>query len=110
LTDSGEVISGDLLYSSDLFEQATIERLREDFQTLLRAMIADESQHIHQLPGDNIALADNVEPAQEAGASLKSIHEAPAGEMEIAIAGIWRELLEVEHVGRHDHFFELGVH
>ena len=32
------------------------------------------------------------------------------GEMEEVLANLWRELLGVERVGRHDHFFELGGH
>ncbi|MCF7223867.1 amino acid adenylation domain-containing protein, partial [Marilutibacter chinensis] len=37
-------------------------------------------------------------------------YEAPVGEVEEAIAGIWRDLLGLERVGRNDHFFELGGH
>jgi amino acid adenylation domain-containing protein len=35
-------------------------------------------------------------------------YEAPAGEMEQTLAGIWAEVLKVERVGRHDNFFALG--
>ncbi|MEX3860283.1 amino acid adenylation domain-containing protein, partial [Paraburkholderia sp. BR10923] len=35
---------------------------------------------------------------------------APQGEVEITLAQIWAELLGVERVGRHDHFFALGGH
>src|SRR6185312_17312697 len=36
--------------------------------------------------------------------------EAPEGEVEAIVAGIWQELLRVERVGRADNFFELGGH
>ncbi|GAB3352073.1 amino acid adenylation domain-containing protein [Lysobacter tyrosinilyticus] len=36
--------------------------------------------------------------------------EAPRGELEQEVAGIWQSLLAVERVGRDDHFFELGGH
>jgi amino acid adenylation domain-containing protein len=36
--------------------------------------------------------------------------EAPANEIEIALAAIWEELLGVRHIGRNDDFFELGGH
>jgi aryl carrier-like protein len=37
-------------------------------------------------------------------------YEAPQGEIEELLAGIWAELLNLERVGRHDNFFELGGH
>ncbi|NWA67033.1 non-ribosomal peptide synthetase [Pseudomonas reactans] len=37
-------------------------------------------------------------------------YEAPVGEVETLMAGIWAEVLKLERVGRHDHFFELGGH
>ncbi|CAG8863570.1 Tyrocidine synthase 3 [Pseudomonas fluorescens] len=36
--------------------------------------------------------------------------EAPEGELEITLAQIWADVLDVERVGRHDHFFDLGGH
>ncbi|CAL9487049.1 Tyrocidine synthase 3 [Actinosynnema sp. ALI-1.44] len=39
-----------------------------------------------------------------------SAGEPPLTETESAIAEIWREVLEVESVGRHDDFFALGGH
>lgn len=45
-------------------------------------------------------------PAPEFSASAR--FEAPRGEGEILLAGIWREVLGVAQVGRDDNFFELG--
>ncbi|HEX8362163.1 MAG TPA: amino acid adenylation domain-containing protein, partial [Longimicrobium sp.] len=49
-------------------------------------------------------------PAPEGEAFATRAYEAPAGDTETALAGIWAELLRVERVGRRDHFFELGGH
>ncbi|MET1070520.1 MAG: amino acid adenylation domain-containing protein [Pseudomonas prosekii] len=49
-------------------------------------------------------------PAPDAEAVARRDYQAPEGEVERAIAGIWRDLLNLEQVGRHDNFFELGGH
>ncbi|RMN29368.1 Amino acid adenylation, partial [Pseudomonas coronafaciens pv. zizaniae] len=47
-------------------------------------------------------------PAPEDDAYASRGYETPTGEVEPALAEIWRALLGLERVGRHDHFFELG--
>src|SRR5215211_1864786 len=49
-------------------------------------------------------------PAPGGDAYARGSYEAPLGEVEAALAGIWAEVLRVERVGRWDHFFELGGH
>jgi amino acid adenylation domain-containing protein len=49
-------------------------------------------------------------PAPDLSAYSRREYEAPSGEVEEILAGIWQELLHVERVGRNDNFFELGGH
>ena len=49
-------------------------------------------------------------PAPDASALVAREYEAPQGQTEEVLAGIWQELLGVEKVGRHDSFFDLGGH
>ena len=49
-------------------------------------------------------------PAPEGDAFAQRTYEVPHGETEQALAAIWAELLHVERVGRHDHFFDIGGH
>ncbi|MGO0999603.1 amino acid adenylation domain-containing protein [Lysobacter sp. CA196] len=49
-------------------------------------------------------------PAPDQASVSSRGFEAPQGETERVIAGVWQELLGLERVGRHDHFFELGGH
>jgi amino acid adenylation domain-containing protein len=49
-------------------------------------------------------------PAPPAEAYAREAYEPPQGSMETALAAIWAELLQVERVGRNDHFFALGGH
>jgi amino acid adenylation domain-containing protein len=41
---------------------------------------------------------------------LGGAYVPPQSEVERAIAGVWQEILQVEKVGRHDNFFDLGGH
>ncbi|WP_162253698.1 phosphopantetheine-binding protein, partial [Lysobacter sp. Root690] len=41
---------------------------------------------------------------------VRQVYEAPEGEVEQALSQVWSELLGIERVGRHDHFFALGGH
>ncbi|WP_219097304.1 amino acid adenylation domain-containing protein [Pseudomonas sp. UMAB-40] len=49
-------------------------------------------------------------PAPEGESFVHEVYEAPQGETETILAALWSELLGVEQVGRHDHFFALGGH
>src|SRR5262249_35913072 len=49
-------------------------------------------------------------PAPESAAFGQRQYEEPQGAIESALAQIWSELLQVERVGRQDHFFGLGGH
>jgi amino acid adenylation domain-containing protein len=49
-------------------------------------------------------------PAPGVDAYATRAYEAPQGEIETAIAGIWQQLLGLAQVGRHDDFFTLGGH
>src|SRR6185312_1231445 len=49
-------------------------------------------------------------PAPDQSSYSSREYEAPRGEVEEVLAGIWQELLKVERVGRNDNFFELGGH
>ncbi|MCP3401820.1 non-ribosomal peptide synthetase [Bradyrhizobium sp. CCGB20] len=49
-------------------------------------------------------------PAPGEDALMRRSYEPPEDEIELALAGIWAELLDVDQVGRNDHFFELGGH
>ncbi|HWX00232.1 non-ribosomal peptide synthetase [Collimonas sp.] len=49
-------------------------------------------------------------PAPEADAYAVGGYAAPEGEIEVALAEIWSELLQIASIGRHDNFFALGGH
>jgi amino acid adenylation domain-containing protein len=49
-------------------------------------------------------------PAPDLEAYVSRQYEAPQGETEEVLSGIWQALLRVQRVGRQDNFFELGGH
>ncbi|WP_243710557.1 thioesterase domain-containing protein, partial [Micromonospora sp. KC213] len=49
-------------------------------------------------------------PAPAGEAYARGVGEAPVGEVETLLAGLWSELLGVERIGRRDSFFTLGGH
>ncbi|POA48981.1 non-ribosomal peptide synthetase [Pseudomonas sp. MPR-ANC1] len=93
-------------------EPLQIEQLRSELLTHLPDyMVPAVFVHLEALPlSPNGKLDRKALPVPDQTALLKREYEAPVGEVETVIAGLWAELLKVERVGRHDHFFELGGH
>ena len=44
------------------------------------------------------------------GSAAEAAHVAPRNDVERAIAGVWREVLQLERIGVHDNFFDVGGH
>ncbi|MGC5700440.1 amino acid adenylation domain-containing protein [Pseudomonas sp. NFXW11] len=90
----------------------TAQQLRESLlQQLPEYMVPLAYVQLEALPlTNNGKLDQHALPAPDAATLLSRGYAAPEGEVEIALARIWSELLKVERIGRHDHFFELGGH
>src|SRR5205814_3076909 len=90
----------------------SVEALREQLRAVLPDyMVPSAYVRLPSLPlSSNGKLDRRALPAPELGAYVSRQYEAPQGEVEEILAGIWRELLRVERVGRQDNFFELGGH
>lgn len=88
------------------------EELREYLKLMLPDyMVPSAFVMLEQLPlTPNGKVDRRALPAPEVGAYLSRQFEAPQGEVEEVLAGIWQGLLGVERVGRRDNFFELGGH
>ncbi|WP_438826250.1 non-ribosomal peptide synthase/polyketide synthase, partial [Pseudomonas juntendi] len=87
----------------DDLRQALLARLPE-------YMVPAQYIHLEQLPlTPNGKLDRKALPAADTALQGRP-YEAPVGHTEALLARLWRELLEVEQVGRHDNFFELGGH
>ncbi|WP_433590111.1 non-ribosomal peptide synthase/polyketide synthase [Pseudomonas koreensis] len=93
-------------------EPREIDQLRSQLlKHLPDYMVPAVFVHLEALPlSPNGKLDRQALPAPDQIALFSREYEAPVGEVETVIAGIWAELLKLERVGRFDHFFELGGH
>ncbi|MUF07538.1 amino acid adenylation domain-containing protein [Pseudomonas sp. CCM 7893] len=93
-------------------EAPSLERLRAHVLELLpEYMVPAAFVQLEALPLNPAGKLDrNALPEPGLEAVVSRTYEAPQGEVETLMAGIWAEMLKLERVGRHDHFFELGGH
>ena len=99
-------------YFSVRREAPSLEALRAHvLEQLPEYMVPAAFVQLDELPLNPAGKLDRKalpEPGLESVVSRA--YEAPVGEVEMLMAGIWAEVLKLERVGRHDHFFELGGH
>lgn len=88
------------------------ERLRAHMKDILpEHMVPSAFVVIDTLPQTPTGKLDRrALPPPDLGAYVSQHYEAPSGETEEVLARVWRELLQVERIGRLDNFFELGGH
>ncbi|WP_334190225.1 amino acid adenylation domain-containing protein, partial [Noviherbaspirillum sp.] len=105
---------GDMRLVAYMTAEAQIDThiLREALSAVLpEYMVPAAFVQLQSLPlTPNGKLDRNALPAPDGTAYASGLYEAPIGEIEHMLAGIWAELLNAEHVGRHDNFFALGGH
>ncbi|WND83244.1 non-ribosomal peptide synthase/polyketide synthase [Lysobacter capsici] len=89
-----------------------VSALRSQLQSRLpEYMLPSAFVHVDHWPLTPNGKLDRVAlPAPESDAHARQVYEAPEGEVEQALSQLWTELLGVERIGRHDHFFALGGH
>jgi amino acid adenylation domain-containing protein len=87
-----------------------IEQLRKFLKGALpEYMVPSAFVLLRKLPlTPNGKLDRRVLPAPDLSAYVSRTYEAPLGKMEDVLAGLWRDLLRADRVGRNDNFFELG--
>lgn len=126
LRDTGATLPGEIFYPGELFTPATVECIRDRFLLLLSTLTTQFRQPISTIAALSeaergiIARWEAARTESEAGdhAAVQR-DEEQAGEddeneprtpFEELLAGIWRQVLEIEWVGIHDNFFRIGGH
>jgi amino acid adenylation domain-containing protein len=104
-------------YSAELFDRSTVENWLKDYEQLLSAAAANPARRLSQLP--KLQFAKRVMEPAPAAATARSIAVRPSilasaveamTETEQKLAEIWREVVLIETVGRHESFFDVGGH
>jgi amino acid adenylation domain-containing protein/FkbM family methyltransferase len=93
-------------------DTARVEQLRNHLRAKLpEYMVPAAYVRLEKLPLTRNGKVDRKGlPAPDTGAFSARGYEEPVGEIELALASAWSELLKVDKVGRNNHFFELGGH
>ncbi|WP_394824378.1 non-ribosomal peptide synthase/polyketide synthase [Pendulispora albinea] len=93
-------------------EPVAVENLRAHLSSVLPDyMVPAAYVYLETLPLTAHGKLDRLAlPAPDDDAYTARGYEAPRGEVETILAGLWSELLQRERVGRRDNFFELGGH
>src|SRR6185369_15054275 len=98
--------------SAKAVEEVGVEELREHLKRVLPDyMVPAAFVKLESFPlSPNGKLDRRKLPAPDQRALVSRQYEAPQGEVEEVLAGIWEDLLQVDRAGRQDNFFELGGH
>ncbi|WP_270171060.1 non-ribosomal peptide synthetase [Paenibacillus sp. SYP-B4298] len=104
---------GDSDWARHLHEER-LRALRQELKERLpEYMVPETLLRLEQLPLSPNGKVDRKalpEPEERAGGGREESYAAPRNAVEEAMAAIWAEVLQVERVGIHDHFFERGGH
>ncbi len=93
--------TGAIDYKTDLFDTATIAQIIAQFQQLLATLITNPQLRLETLPC--LRKAALLKPSE-------TTYVAPNKAIERTIAEVCQEMLQLEKVGIHHNFFELGAH
>ncbi len=91
----------------------TVAEIREFLSERLPAgMIPSRFVQLDRMPTTRSGKIDRVALAARSSSSKKTIsaHGSPKDDTEGTLAEIWKDVLEIEHVGTRDNFFDLGGH
>lgn len=103
LEETGETLTGFVDYKIDLFDATTITEMLEHFQKLLESLVTNGQQRLSSLP---CLRETELVPLKKSEA--EATYVAPQKEIERRIALVWQEVLQIEKVGIHHNFFDLG--
>ncbi|WP_095989705.1 non-ribosomal peptide synthetase [Cystobacter fuscus] len=97
-------------YDASLFEEGTVARWASELVALLGAVARQPEVSLLRLLGERPVPTRTPEQPLAEPLRASPGYVRPEEPVALELAGLWRELLQVERVGLHDNFFELGGH
>jgi thioesterase domain-containing protein/acyl carrier protein len=91
-----------LMYRKVLFQPETVQRLADKLVAILQEMLAHPENEVERIGTDRLPIKRGVSLA------TRPPYVAPRTDLEHKLAQIWQDVLELDDVGIHDGFFELG--
>jgi non-ribosomal peptide synthetase component F/thioesterase domain-containing protein len=105
LLDRREGVRAQLEYNPSLFEPATIRRILEDYQSILKAMSENPDARVSDMP---VSVQARPKLATAAAEPSQVEFIPPRDETEKRIAKIWEGTLGVRPIGVRQNYFDLG--
>jgi len=104
-------------YDTELFDQATVQRMLRQFQALLEGIVSDPSRRISRFPlltGDEQRHVFEL-PASRSDQSQNTpaadlVYVPARDDIETRLVGIWQGILGIDRIGVTADFFDLGGH
>lgn len=119
--EDGDELQGEWEYATDLFDADRVAAWHDRFEDLLRWLV--EAMDTPRPLGELRLISDQEREQarsrrdEQAAAAVASTQApvaqpmaAPVGDVEVSLAALWRDILNVSPIGRHDNFFDLGGH
>jgi amino acid adenylation domain-containing protein len=122
VAEDGEQLEVCCHYSTELFDSETIEKWLRDYELLLSTCVGEPARPLSQYPKVYRPTERSDSGAAERQSAAAVTVVAPGEEnergavpetmtaTEQTLAQIWREVVVLDHVGRHDSFFDVGGH
>lgn len=104
IIERAEGVRLQLEYNANLFEQPTIRRVLNDYRNILQVMLDHPDQHLSQLIISDRPKWTSAETAHPSD----SEESAPRNDTEKRLVKLWEELLDVQQIGIHQNYFDLG--
>ncbi|BAY48760.1 condensation domain-containing protein [Scytonema sp. HK-05] len=97
-------------YNTDLFETTTIQQMLQHFQTILENIVTHPEQSLSSLLPLTEAEQQQLHQkrAKQQNSKLENVYIAPQNALELKLAQLWSEVLNIPSIGVKDNFFELG--